>query len=67
MFCCPGNQCGKADQIFFLWDKGIVVTTNQMDLGFKRELWKGAMLDTKESLHNGEHLGTVGAGFAGSF
>ena len=44
-----------------------MVTTSQMDLGFKREPWKGAFLNTKDSLHNGEHLGTVGAGFAGFF
>lgn len=40
MFYCPGNQCEKVDQIFFLWDEGIVVTTTQMDLDFKREPWE---------------------------
>lgn len=67
MFYCPGNQCEKVDQIFFLRDEGIAVTTTQMDLGFKREPWMGAVLNTKESLDNGGNLGTVGAGFAGSF
>ena len=46
---------------------GQYVTPTQMDLHFKRELWVGAMLNTKECLNNGGNLGTVGAGFAGSF
>lgn len=45
-----------------------MVTASQMDLGFKKEnRGKGTLLNTKESLHNGEHLGTVGAGFAEFF